>query len=146
VLERWRSGDSTLSHHQVIALVTALYVSVVLTIADMPKRLDLRCQIVRWVSDEFPGWVEASFTDATGKAWTLVDKSSIFTAEPVSADSTLPRPGVIRCVVVGKRSDSSGRRVIRVRAIDNPGNDDDVEVFDVEEAQLIEPASDIPEH
>jgi hypothetical protein len=112
----------------------------------MRTRLDLRCQIVRWVSDDFPGWVEASFTDAMGKAWIFVDKAPIFTTEPLSADSTLPRPGVIRCVVLGRRSDPSGSRVVRVRAIDDPRSDNDVAEFEVEEGQLIEPAGDIQEH
>jgi hypothetical protein len=112
----------------------------------MPERVDLRCQIVRWVSDDFPGWVEARFTDATGKAWTLVDKVPIFTVEPLRADSTLPRAGMIRCVLLGRRPDPSGRGLVRVRAIDHPRNDDDVEEFDVEQGQLVGPAGDIPGH
>jgi hypothetical protein len=38
------------------------------------ERRDLRCRAVRWVSDDFPGWVEVEFVDAFGRAHRIVDK------------------------------------------------------------------------
>jgi len=121
--------------------------SVLVAMRSVDRDVDLRCQIVRWVSDEpIPGWIEARFTDATGKVWKLVDKVPIFTAEPLRAHSTYPRPGLVRCEALDRRTDPLGRAIVRVRAIDYPRNEADVEEFEVEEAQLLQPPSDIAGH
>lgn len=40
---------------------------------------NLRCQVVRWVSDDpQPGWVETQFRDADGEVWQMFDKPSVF--------------------------------------------------------------------
>jgi hypothetical protein len=104
------------------------------------ERMDLRCQIVRWVSDEpQPGWVEARFTDALGKSWTLFDKSAIFAADHISADSTYPRDGVVRCETLRRSPGTGGIVIVRVVAIDSKA-DEGVREFDVEETQLTRPS------
>lgn len=46
-------------------------------------------QLVRYVDDWFPGWVEAHLTDHAGRTWTFVDKQTQFTLEPSSAKCSL---------------------------------------------------------
>jgi hypothetical protein len=59
----------------------------------------LGCEVVGWVSDDFPGWVRVRVTDAAGRAWDVVDKAPVFGIE-VDAGSDFPLPAVIRCTVV----------------------------------------------
>jgi len=106
----------------------------------MGERLDLNCEILRWVSDEpQPGIVEARFTDAAGKSWVLFDKSAIFTAEAINGGSAYPRPGIVRCEVLNRRRSVSGREIVRVRAIDSPMTEGDIEEFEVEGGLLTSP-------
>ena len=59
------------------------------------------CRIVQWVADDpWPGLVEAELIDAAEKSWSIVDTSSVFTAQSLSSDSAFPIDGVIRCEVV----------------------------------------------
>lgn len=61
----------------------------------------VECSIVRWLNDEPQlGLVEAELVDAAGVAWRFVDKSAIFSAEPLTSRTGFPRPGVIRCEIV----------------------------------------------
>jgi len=48
----------------------------------------VRMQAVRWVSDDFPGWVEVELIDRNGKRWTFIDKASIFDQHNVLSSST----------------------------------------------------------
>jgi hypothetical protein len=108
----------------------------------MGERMDLICEIVRWVSDEpQPGWVAARFTDAAGRSWELLDKPAVFSSEPIDSHSAYPQAGVVRCQVPSRRDSSRGTPVARVRAIDAPRTEGDVEEFEVEESQLTSPIS-----
>ena len=52
----------------------------------------LRCEAVRWVSDEpFPGWIEVTFTDVDGHLWRVFDKPPIF-GSPADLDRDSPFP------------------------------------------------------
>jgi len=65
------------------------------------------CRIVRWVAnDPWPGLVEAELVDAAERRWTFVDKSTVFSADPLSTDSAFPTDGVIRCEVVESYGDT----------------------------------------
>lgn len=37
----------------------------------------LECQIISWESNDFPGWIRASITDAAGHTWSLVEKAPV---------------------------------------------------------------------
>lgn len=103
----------------------------------MSERVDLKCDIVRWVSREpQPGIVEARFIDAAGTAWVMLDKCVIFTGEVIGPGSTYPRVGYLRCEVLDRRRGASGSELVRVRAIDYPMNDGDIEEFEVDLALL----------
>jgi hypothetical protein len=102
----------------------------------MTERADLLCEIVAWVSDEpQPGWVEARFSDAAGKPWSVFDKSAIFTSEPINRDSPYPVEGSIRCEVRGRGTRPGGASVARVVLIDSPHGAEDRE-FEVNASQL----------
>ena len=60
----------------------------------------MSCEIVRWTEDGFPGRVEARLIDADGTVWTFEDKAPVFSAEALSATTSYPVPGSIRCVIV----------------------------------------------
>jgi hypothetical protein len=74
----------------------------------------LTVQIVRFVNDDFPGWVECEFTDAEGRRHIIKDKYPLFTAEILDADSNYPTPGEISCEILERYQDASGRQLIRV--------------------------------
>jgi hypothetical protein len=101
------------------------------------ERRDLRCRAVRWVSDDFPGWVEVEFVDAFGRAHRIVDKWPIFGFDDeVGPTTSYPIDGWIQCRVIGgERVD--GRTVVRVRlmwsdTVDGAGE------FLVEDRQVVE--------
>jgi hypothetical protein len=71
-------------------------------------------QIVRFVDDWQPGWVEARLLDASGREWVFVDKVPIFSAETLDAESDYPRPGSISCEVLASRRDGLGREVCTI--------------------------------
>jgi hypothetical protein len=71
-------------------------------------------QIVRFVDDSFPGWVECEFADAEGRLHVLRDKVPIFTVEMLDADSEYPTTGKIPCEVLERFQDATGRELVRV--------------------------------
>lgn len=71
-------------------------------------------QIVRLVSPDFPGWVEADLVDADGRLHTIRDKVPIFATELLDADSEYPAPGVVRCEIVRRFRDEKGRDLVRI--------------------------------
>ena len=89
----------------------------------------LRCEVVAWVSQDFPGWVRVRLVDADGKSWFFVDKVPVFTGGQLSADTPLPAPLHVRCGIVGRNDDRAlvistqpdgveaegGQRLFRVR-------------------------------
>jgi len=62
----------------------------------------VRVQIVRFVDDAFPGFVECELIDAHGRRWLFVDKGPVVTTEYLTAHDSYPQPGVIACEVVGR--------------------------------------------
>ena len=76
--------------------------------------INVSVQIVRYVDDWQPGWVEVRLLDASGREWVFVDKCPIFSAETLDAESDYPRPGIIRCEVLASRRDGLGREVCTI--------------------------------
>ncbi|MFD5065250.1 MULTISPECIES: hypothetical protein [unclassified Streptomyces] len=61
----------------------------------------LQAEAVRWVDDEFPGWVEVQFSDAMGRRWSLVDKVPAFDVpEDLGPGSVYPLKVGVACVVI----------------------------------------------
>jgi hypothetical protein len=68
-------------------------------------------EIMRYVDDSQPGWVEAKLRDASGRDWVFVEKVPILTEAHLGSESEYPQPGVIACEVVGSWRDGGGREV-----------------------------------
>jgi hypothetical protein len=75
---------------------------------------NLAVQIVRYVDDGFPGWVEACFLDAHDHSHVVIDKVPIFTAEMLDSMSAYPRTGDIPCLISEQWRDSEGRELVRI--------------------------------
>jgi hypothetical protein len=75
----------------------------------------LAVQIVRFVDDSFPGWVECQFADAAGRVHTLMDKYPIFTAQMLDAESQYPQSGAVECEVLNRSQDARGGELVHIR-------------------------------
>jgi hypothetical protein len=71
----------------------------------------IQAEIARWISDDFPGFVEWRFSDKFGKEWRGVDKAPVLTTLTVRSDSQFPLPVLIACEVIATRRDSAGREI-----------------------------------
>ncbi|MGW4497449.1 hypothetical protein ACWENR_02365 [Micromonospora sp. NPDC004336] len=82
--------------------------------------VDLSCEAVEWVDRAFfPAVVRVVFTDAQGRAWSLVDKAPIFGVD-LDPESLLPRPAVVRCIVKEFRDESDASPVSLVLVSTEP--------------------------
>lgn len=55
-----------------------------------PVEVRVRASAIRWASDDFPGWVEASVRDARGRDHRIAEKVPVLTPLTINADSTFP--------------------------------------------------------
>jgi len=74
----------------------------------------LAVQIVRFVDESFPRWVASEFVDAEGQVHTFIAKVPIFSIDDLNASTEYPQPGIIRCEVLDRWKDPSGKELIRV--------------------------------
>jgi hypothetical protein len=74
----------------------------------------LTVQVVRYVDNSFPGWVECEFLDAENHRHTVVEKVPVVTTEDCGPDSTYPQTGGIRCEILTRWQDARGRDLVRV--------------------------------
>ena len=80
-----------------------------------PELGELAVEIVRFVDESFPGFVACVFVDANDCRHTFLDKVPAFTIDTLfDANSTYPQPGALRCTVLNRWSDESGRELVRV--------------------------------
>ena len=75
---------------------------------------DINVRIVRWISDDNPGWVECEFTDVDGRTWLFREKWPVVSSELIDGTSAFPCPGVIACQVIGSKSGNDARDEIEV--------------------------------
>src|ERR1043165_3268439 len=71
-------------------------------------------EIVRYIDEAQPGWVECRLTDAWGHEHRLRDKVPIFTSSELTSDSPYPQPGLIGCVEVSRMRDQEGREILTI--------------------------------
>ena len=71
----------------------------------------IQAEIARWISDDFPGFVEWRFFDRFGKEWRGVEKTPVLATLDVRPDSQFPLPVLIACEVIATRRDSAGREI-----------------------------------
>lgn len=51
---------------------------------------EVRVTPVRWVEDDWPGWIEVELTDAVGRVHHIVDKVPVLTKLDLVRSATLP--------------------------------------------------------
>jgi hypothetical protein len=72
----------------------------------------VRAQAVRWVSDDFPGWLEASLVDAGGQVHRILEKAPVLSDRLLDADSNYPCELWIDAELIGSQGD---RTTVRLR-------------------------------
>ncbi|NHA70080.1 hypothetical protein [Phycicoccus flavus] len=50
----------------------------------------IRAQVLRWVSDAQPGWIEVGLVDADGQKHRIVEKAPVLTSRTITAESEFP--------------------------------------------------------
>lgn len=73
----------------------------------------LTVQIVRFVDEHQPGFVECVLLDAENKEHVFVEKVPIVSTEDLWATSSYPRVGTIECVIEQEWEDAEGRLIVR---------------------------------
>jgi hypothetical protein len=76
--------------------------------------LNLRVEILRYVSDRQPGVVSFEFADAAGCWHRFIDKVPVVSLERLSAADSYPRSGVLRCEELSRWQDFSGREIVHM--------------------------------
>ena len=74
----------------------------------------LSVEIVRYVDDHQPGWVECRFRDAAGCWYIFDEKVPIVTKVYLSRDSDYPQSGTIECEVLEVWTDGEGRSLSKI--------------------------------
>ena len=77
----------------------------------------VRAQILRWVSDDFPGFVECMFADSSGREWSIIEKASAVSGANLRSNSQFPQTALIACNVVASGQDDGGREIAHVTTI-----------------------------
>jgi hypothetical protein len=71
-------------------------------------------EIVAFVDESFPGFVQCAFTDAEGTRHTFIEKVPVVTTEELWNHSTYPQSGTVACERVQMVRDASGRQIARI--------------------------------
>jgi hypothetical protein len=102
---------------------------------------DIKAEILRWVEDDPPGFVECGFIDCHGREWRFVVKLPYVSADPaVDSASNFPLPCFIECEIVRRRTGSNASAIVEVDT-ERPHHicsAEDVMRFEVFEHQLVE--------
>jgi hypothetical protein len=77
----------------------------------------IRAQIIRWVSDDFPGFVDCRFADASGREWSFIEKLPVVTDADLRSNSEFPQPALIACEIVAGGQDDAGRKIAEITTI-----------------------------
>ena len=81
----------------------------------MPERmLGIAITITCYVSDDNPGFVACEFADSHGRHHHFVEKVPVVSSDDIDANTPYPCPGVIACIIIDRRLDTSGRQLIVV--------------------------------
>jgi hypothetical protein len=76
--------------------------------------MQLIVQIVRYVDDHFPGFVECELADASGGIHTFFEKGPVVSDKWPRPDDSYPISGEIRCEILEQWKSPDGRDLLRV--------------------------------
>jgi hypothetical protein len=82
--------------------------------ADMTQLAELEIQIERFVDDHFPGWVECTFSDASGRRWHIREKVPVVSESNLDESSTYPQSATIACEVISQHFGSNGALIVEI--------------------------------
>jgi hypothetical protein len=74
----------------------------------------LAVQIVRFVDETFPGFVEAEFSDADGLCHKIIEKIPVITDQDLWIDSEYPTATRIACEVLERFENREGQALVRI--------------------------------
>jgi hypothetical protein len=74
----------------------------------------LAIQVIRFVDGDYPGWVECELVDADGCRHTIIDKVPMLLSGDFDAESKYPIPSALRCEVLKRFQDETGRDLVCV--------------------------------
>lgn len=100
----------------------------------------IKIKIIRFVSNDQPGFVECTFKDAWDKEFKIEEKIPVVTSGYLDEDSRYPHEGVIACEVMRTWTDETGRQLVTID-IDKPWaieTVDGLKQFDIIQKDLIE--------
>jgi hypothetical protein len=100
----------------------------------------IRIKIIKFISDDQPGFIECIFYDAMNKKHVVQEKIPVITERCSDANSNYPQGGVIACEIVKESRDLNGNKIVTIDT-SRPWGVDSIEglsQFDVLEEQLIE--------
>ena len=98
----------------------------------------IKVRIDKFISNDQPGFVECSFTDAWGKQHIVQEKVPVVTVKALDANSMYPQEGVIACQVIKEWKDKDGRVIFTVDT-ESPWDIDTIEglkQFDLLDLQI----------
>jgi hypothetical protein len=109
--------------------------------------MQLRVQIIRYVDDHFPGFVECEILDASGRVHTFVEKGPVVSNKWPGPDDSYPMSGEIRCEILEQWHCPDGRDLLRVTTEqpDHVETKDGVAEFVVLSSQIISAEATIAE-
>ena len=64
----------------------------------------VKVEIIRFIDDSQPGWVECRLVDAWQREWLFEEKVPIVTSEYLGSESSYPAQGAIDCIVIGRKT------------------------------------------
>jgi hypothetical protein len=70
-------------------------------------------EIVRYVEDHFPGYVECLLTDALGEVHKFIEKVPVVTFANLTANSGYPQSGWLECIIEDEWTDEVGNKLVR---------------------------------
>ena len=101
---------------------------------------EVSVQITGYVDDHVPGVVSCELRDAGQRKWQFVEKLPVVSRANLTARSTYPQAGEIRCRVVSRSVDEGGRAVTRIDTASPDGveSTDGNTIFEVLSEQVVE--------
>jgi GNAT superfamily N-acetyltransferase len=81
---------------------------------DWPRQAAVWLEVVRYVDDSFPGFVECRLVDAAGVTWTFIEKVPVITLVGLDAESRYPQLIAVACNVVDQRRQCDGTVILAV--------------------------------
>lgn len=100
----------------------------------------IKIEIIEFISNDQPGFVECKFFDAWDKEHRVQEKISVVTEKDLNKSSVYPQDGIIACEVTEIWIDINNRKLFTVTTEKPWGIDsiDGLNKFDLLEWQLIE--------